>query len=326
MYNIAIRADGGPETGMGHIMRCLSLAKEFKRAGCTVCFFSKYEEGIRKISSEGFEIIELESYKNFNLMVIDTYNVSEKYFFDLRSQINKLAYLDDINKFDYPVDILINGNITGEYFGYKKYCENEVMLLGPKYNLIRDEFKSIPARVINDEINEIMLTTGGSDPYDLSIKFTNLFSENTNLKDLKLNVIVGSLFKNKSKLRDLSEKNKNIVLHENVKNISEIMLRSDIAISSGGSTLYELCACGTPTLAFVMADNQEFLVEKMAELGFVESLGWYNALAEEYLAKSIKELCNDYDKRKEVSKRMQELVDGEGAGRVVKEILSLLGD
>jgi UDP-2,4-diacetamido-2,4,6-trideoxy-beta-L-altropyranose hydrolase len=353
MYSVAIRTDGGASIGMGHIMRCLSLAKAFKGAGYAVLFISKYKEGIDRIRSEGFQVIQLSHSSNqidtgfyygdklelekeikaiievlssaeIELLLIDTYNVTEEYFLNVKPYVKKLGYIDDVNKFVYPVDILINGNITGEYMGYKKYSQEEVMLLGPKYNLIRDEFRNIPERNIGEKVKEITLTTGGSDPYNMSVKILNILMKHEELRKLKINVIVGNGFKDKEQLKRISENNKNIVIYENVEFMSHIMLRSDIAISAGGSTLYELCACGTPTLAIIMADNQEFLVKKMDELGYIKSLGWYNKINDDNLIENLKELCFNYNKRFAQSRKMQKLVDGLGAERVVNEVLARL--
>jgi len=62
----------------------------------------------------------------------------------LKPHVRKLCYIDDLNKFVYPVDVLINGNITAPALNYAKYSDDELMLLGLKYNLIRDEFKICP--------------------------------------------------------------------------------------------------------------------------------------------------------------------------------------
>jgi len=351
MYKVAFRADGGSSIGMGHIMRCLSLAKEFRRQGCKVFFISKFGQGIEKIKEENFETIKLFCYETkgingfdygnetelvketseiieviksyeIELLFIDSYNVNEEYFFNIKQHIKKLGYIDDVNKFIYPVDILINGNITGEYLNYKKYSANEVMLLGPKYNLIRDEFRELPSKVINKEVKEIMITTGGSDPYDISSKLINIISEEEEFKKVKLNVIIGGGFTNKEYLREIAKKNKNIILYENTKYMSEIMLKADIGISAGGSTLYELCACGTPAIGFIVADNQCELVEKMNELGYIISLGWYDEFSKEDLIYNLKNLCNDYSMRVKVSEYMQMLLDGKGTIRIVEEILN----
>ncbi|QXM05182.1 UDP-2,4-diacetamido-2,4,6-trideoxy-beta-L-altropyranose hydrolase [Crassaminicella indica] len=349
MKTVAFRADGGQNVGMGHVMRCLSLAKEFRRNGYKVYFISKLTEGIKKIEEAGFEVIKLTSKGkisskefyygdikelkkeaeemidfnkkyNIEILFIDTYNVTKEYFLSIKPYVTKLAYIDDVNKFVYPVDILINGNITGEYMDYKKYSEDEIMLLGPKYNLIRDEFRNLPEREINKEVKEIMITTGGSDPHNMSTKLLYMLLEDNKIGKLRFNVIVGNGFINKEELSKISKQNKNVVLYENVKRISEIMLRSDIAISSGGSTLYELCACGTPTMAFILADNQEFIVEKMDEYGYVKSLEWYNKIDKDIFLSKLKSLVFDYNLRQVISQKGQKLLDGNGASRVVKKV------
>lgn len=343
--NIAIRADGSPEIGMGHIMRCLSLAKAFKKAGCTVCFLSKYHEGIHKIEQEGFQAVKVDTGTDFpdidseaglivnqivkdrvDLLIVDTYHISEKYFLDIKPYLKKLVYIDDVNEFVYPVDILINGNITGEYMEYRKYDEDEQMLLGPQFNLIREEFKGLPKRKVNKNVKEIMITTGGSDPFHLCPRMVQSILDKDEFKKLKVNVVIGSLFSKELKncLYRIRDNHSNIILNENVKYMSEIMLKSDVAVSAGGSTLYELCACGTPTLAVIIAGNQEFLVTKMEKLNYIESLGWYHHLDNRIFADKLKAFAENYERRKDYCDRMQELVDGNGAERVVKEILERL--
>lgn len=332
MRRIGIRADGGPIIGMGHIMRCLSLANEFRKYGYKVYFLSKLEEGIKKIREQGFEVIYLKGVKEvrevveaikeyrIDILFIDSYNISEEYFLQIKPYVNKLGYIDDLNKFAYLVDILINGNITAEYMDYKKYSEDQLMLLGPKYNLTREEFRNLPERKINKQIKEIMITTGGSDPYNMSGKIVNMILTDEKFKRLKINVIVGQAFSNKEALREISKLNSNVILHQNVRKISDIMLRADIAISAGGSTLYELCACGTPTLAFIMAENQKSIVETLDNLGYIISLGIYNQVTRTSLIDRLNELYADFDLRVQLSKRMQSLIDAKGVERIVKEI------
>lgn len=339
LKRVAIRADGGTDIGMGHIMRSLSLAKQFKKAGYKVYFLTKHKNGIEKIKSEGFKFIQLKSDNSLdtetqelidilskgsiNLLIIDSYNVNRKYFLSLKQNVDRLAYIDDLNKFVYPVDILINGNITAEYMNYTKYADNELMLLGARYNLIREEFKNIHERHINRDVSEIMVTTGGGDPYNLSCKITEIMLSCRVFDKVRINIVIGNAFTNRHYLRYLKERYKNIFLYENVKHMSSIMLRSDIAISAGGSTLYELCACGTPTLAFIMADNQEFIVNKMDELGYVKSLGWHRKINSSKVINKTIELIYDYNLRKFMSKKGQALVDGNGAKRIVEAIESI---
>jgi UDP-2,4-diacetamido-2,4,6-trideoxy-beta-L-altropyranose hydrolase len=258
---------------------------------------------------------------NLDVLIVDSYNVTEEFFLELKTHVKKLCYIDDVNKFPYPVDVLINGNITGTTLNYIRYSNDQLMLLGLKYNLIRDEFRGLPERIINREVKEIMITTGGSDPFNLSLILANIILSDEGFKGIRLNIVVGSGFTDVDNLRKLCKINKNVVLYENVSRISEIMLRSDMALSAGGSTLYELCACGTPTLGIVIADNQREVVDMLASEGYITSLGWYSELSDRKVLDSLKLLCKDYDRRVSVSRKMQKLVDGEGVRRVVEEIM-----
>ena len=58
-----------------------------------------------------------------------------------------------------------------------------------------------------------------------------------------------------------------------VEKVAELLLGCDLAISAAGTTLYELCAAGVPTLAFSMSDNQELFAKQMAAAGAVTYLG-----------------------------------------------------
>lgn len=345
---IAFRVDGGKSIGMGHIMRCLSLANEFRKKGVEVYFISKYYEGIEKIEEnkfytvklpcddidsskifdygdnqtldeEALKIVEILKKYDISTLIVDSYNVSEKYLLKLKENLKILTYIDDINSFSYPVDILVNGNSFAIDVEYKKYFESEKLLLGSKYNLIRSEFKNLPKRKISKEVRSIMITTGGSDPDGVLIKTVREILKDDYFNNISLNLVVGSGFSNKEEIYLLGEENKYIRIYENPSSISEIMLNSDIAISSGGSTLYELCSCGTPTLAFIYADNQLPLVEKLSNSGYVVDMGWYND--DLNLLYNLKGLMKDFSKRIEMSVKGQELVDGNGASRVADAII-----
>lgn len=354
MYTVGIRTDGGPDIGMGHMMRCLSLAKEFRRKGNRVCFICSVSEGIRKVIEEGFEVIQLDreineritvssSFKSdflkeayqmvsvlgkndIQVLIVDKYDIPAKYFFTVKPYVRKLIYIDDLNKLVYPVDIVINGNITAAYMNYEKYSADQQLLLGPAYNMIREEFRNVPKKKIYKSVKHIMVTTGGSDSHGMTLKFLGMILSNQEFADQRIHVILGSLFTQITDLKKIGQRDHRVILYENVSSIWEIMHRADIAVSAGGTTLYELAACGTPTLAFVSADNQEFLVEKMHEKGYVISLGWFYQIEASAFLSQLKAFINDYQRRENMSRQAQNLVDGRGVERIVKHIDKIMGE
>ena len=132
-------------------------------------------------------------------------------------------------------------------------------------------------------------------------------------------MVIGPSFKDVNLLKN-SESNK-IKLYYNA-NMYEIMERCDIAVSACGSTLYELAACGVPTLGLVIADNQEGIDNKMHELGIIKNMGWYDKLSKDVVTETLVDLCNHYTVRNEMSSKAKKVVDGDGVKRIVKILMN----
>lgn len=345
--------NGGISIGMGHIMRSLSLAKQFRKKNYEIKFISKYECGIDVIKNYNFEVIKINTSESsipegFNygtsveleedmkkieeiliiekpdVLVIDTYNVSNEFFLSMKKHAKCVIYIDDIYSFDYPVDIIINGNVTGENMGYKRLFKEQRFLLGLKYNLIRDEFINIPRKRIKEIAENIMITTGAADPYNMTYQFLKHFLNNNILKGKKYHVIVGNSFQNKNKIEELAKRHENIYLHYNANKMSDIMLKADIAISSGGSTLYELLACGIPIMSFIYADNQKLIVEKMESLGYLKNIGYYDSINYKILEYKLEQFLLNQQERKMMVEKTRNLIDCKGTERIIEVVKTFL--
>ena len=107
--------------------------------------------------------------------------------------------------------------------------------------------------------------------------------------------------------------------------MSDLILKCDVAISAGGSTLYELCACGIPTVMFVMADNQLHAYESITKELMLDG---GNMLVDENMCTNgivncVMNLINDTTLRQSLSRKMQIAVDGNGAVRIVNKIFNI---
>lgn len=323
---IGIRADGGSSIGMGHIMRTLVLAKELSKTNDVfyICRdnMDKYQIGIKKVKSEGFSVFLvrenylLEGLKkiNANLLITDSYDVDEEYFNATKAMFNKTIYIDDMNLYNFNVDFLINQNINAEDFNYR-VNKGAKLLLGSKYVMLRDEFRNIPSKDIKKIASDIMVTVGGGDPNHITEK---ILSWVHNL-DYTFHIVVGPTFNNIEYLK--SFENDKIKLYFNA-NMSNLMKKCDIAISACGSTLYELAACGVPTLGIIASDNQTGVGNKLNTLGIINNLGWYHKISKEYFIKNVISFAEDYNKRKLMSEKATKIIDGKGVKRIVKAILS----
>ncbi len=341
-------AHGSTEIGMGHVMRSLSLAKVFRERRHNVYFFSKYKLGIDKIEEQGFKVNDIpdqsEKYKpeeypactgkeaikdaeyissqivgTADVILVDSYNVNEKYFDIFKEKAKKLVYIDDLNAFHYPVDILINGSASAFDMGYEN-IQSAQLLLGLRYNLLRNEFYNIPERNVKTKIEDILITTGNSDPFHMTEQLINILKGEDAFKGLKIHAIKGSGFALDSladiKLTDSTD----ILLYDKPVNMAEIMLKCDLAITAGGSTLYELFACGVPAIVFSYAENQMPQINALKKEGLLMYAGVFTDLERKKLIEHIRYMQSHYEERKKLVTCIQNKVDAKGALRVVEKI------
>ena len=336
---IYIRTDGNGEIGTGHIMRCLSIAQEYRRQGGEAIFLIADDRAGDLIKKKGFSYICLNSVwndleqelnimvsiieeKRISLLLIDSYFATEEYLSMLRKH-TKIAYVDDLDQFIYPVDLLINYNIYAEQLDYlRRYKEAGVttkFALGCRYAPLREEFRGRD-RSISQRVRKVLITTGGTDIYDVTGHLLEQLSRQCWFSELKFEVIVGRFNSHIDELTAKWERYDNIHFHYNVMDMANYMMACDIAVTAGGSTVYELMACGTPAIVYTLADNQFDIARAVSEMNLIPWVGDVRKEINECcrsIVYMIKDYVVDFERRKLVSRRMQELVDGCGSKRLV---------
>lgn len=342
---VAIRADGSPFIGMGHVMRMLALAEACQRLGHEVIFLSRFESGLSRIWQQGFVVrkvvgglsdgagIEYEpagdtdavcqilTADKFDCLVTDSYRIDAAYFEQVRPLVNASFYIDDLNRFPVAVDGVINGNINAAELGYDAWPAPVNRWLGCEYNLLRPEFAALPDRPTAKSVRSLLIVAGGGDAGKLLVLLANslLKLAQTNQVALQLVAPVQSLAD--SELAELARNYPaQIQIHRGVTEMAALMQQCDLAISAGGSTLYELCAAGVPRLAVVLANNQQQIVAAMARQQLVVSLGSATKLQPALLAAAVSRLLSDWQKRDRMNRQGRKLVDGQGALRVAHKM------
>lgn len=335
-----IRVDGNKKLGIGHMMRCLAIAEEAIRQGLECTFIVSDEESRQIINNFGFNIICLNNKWNdlnkeidillqvinkhkIKLLLIDSYYITRKYI-EIIGNNTKLIYLGDLKYYAENITCLINYNNYCNKFNYNNMFKNSKtkLLLGIKYTPLRKEFNNIKL-IPRSTVSNILITTGGTDTYNIAGKLAKYFIDKRSEKDICFNIVVGSLNENLDFLNSFEKKNKNVKLYINTKNMAKLMINSDIAISAGGSTLYELSSCGIPTICYAFVDNQLDSINEFMNSETMISVGDIRGREDECIGliyEKVQFLKDNYDIRKKMSNIMQNLVDGKGAYRIVKEI------
>ena len=201
------------------------------------------------------------------------------------------------------------------------------MLLGLRYAPLREEFQHIEPRENKDRVNNILVSAGGADPEGMALRIAKILVKNeTYSEKYSFHFIIGAFEPNKKEINELTFRYPWIKPHENITKMSSLMKSCDIAISAAGSTLYELCACGLPTITYILADNQKEGAISFEKNGLMINAGdvRFDSDFDEKLFQKIVFLVSDNSFCRKVSKRQQELVDGQGAFRILDSIFNLV--
>jgi len=341
---IGIRADANGIIASGHVMRCIAIAEQIEKSGESVIFITADHFPDDLLNQKGFNHICLESdwqdktlelvamntvIEKYGLttLLIDSYQVTKEYLEKLHTHVN-VAYIDDLYKFIYPVDMIINYAIDADISGYEGYNGSTMQwLIGPKYIPLRKEFQNILSQQ-NPEVKNVLITTGGSDNYHIILWIVKRIIRMNIWNNVCFHIIVGVYFSFEeiTALDDLCIPKENIILHKNLKNMAEIMVKCDIAVSAGGTTLAELCACGIPSICFAIADNQLDGIRSYGKSGIMACVGDIRQNLDEGIDAifvQMERLKNSYEIRKQYSKEGSKLIDGSGARRIADRLLQL---
>lgn len=336
---IGIRVDANEKIAMGHLMRCMSIAKQLRQLNQAIVFLISENYAKNFIENNGFDCICLENdYREkeeeieqllailtsskIDILLLDSYEVSYNYMKKLKENV-KLAYIDDLVSFYYPVDLLINytfGTTRGVY--EEKGYKDEKLLLGSEYVPLRPEFSNTSIR-IQEQIEDILITTGGTDEYNMLIGIIDKIGDSK----IRKHIIAGKFYDKLDELLASQENNKTLFVYYDIANVCEIMRECDIAISAGGTTLAELCACGVPTICFSVADNQLMGTKAYAAANMMLYAGDVREDREQVINRiinNVKLLEGDILLRKALSKRANFFIDGKGAFRISEQIVSLI--
>ena len=328
---VLIRADANEQIGTGHVMRCLSIARAFTEEVVFVTADHGSDELIsgfpgvclntswREMEEELPLLQRVMEERKPSLLLIDSYSVTEHYLAELSRSV-RTAYIDDLNVRTWPVDCLINYNIYAESLAYDPYKGTDTkLLLGPRYTPLREEFRELPKHRIKEKIEDVLVSAGGADPERVTER---LIAEVCPFHpDVRFHFVVGALNPRIEKIRELERGN--VILHIRERRMSELMMKCDAAVSAAGTTLYELCACGIPTIAYVLADNQAEAAEQFERQGIMLYAG--DCRNDDMFGQQVERLLRKLDaaRRAELSEHMRALVDGQGAKRISEELEKL---
>lgn len=325
-------------------MRCLSIANELEMLGATVSFAVADAESVAYLvacgrkaeivggdtcsfgKTDGNAVAALCSRMGAHTLLVDSYAVSPIFFSTLRKNAPGLyiAYIDDLFNFGFgrlkspvrwDVDAIIAYGFGLEDAGFAEVYKGmgTDLLVGTTYAPLRPGFAAGDSKV-REHVARVLITTGSTNPNGILESMAD--SVLNALPNVEIDVIVGALSV------FVTSFDQRVHVHHGLTNLAPLMQASDLVVSAAGTTLYELCAVGAPTIAVPIVDNQ-----LPNARGFEASgLGPIVHPGEGFrrrLADAVCELSSDFDRRVRLSVRMRRMVDGQGTIRIAKVLLKL---
>ncbi|MGH9516579.1 MAG: UDP-2,4-diacetamido-2,4,6-trideoxy-beta-L-altropyranose hydrolase [Terriglobales bacterium] len=343
--NILIRADASPEIGTGHIMRCLALAQAWQDAGGEATFLmAQSTPSIEaRLAAENCKVIPVSALSGGNedadltnksasrteaeWLIVDGYAFGTRYQEQLRNHERKLLCVDDAGKCDhYVADIVLNQNLTASEKDYPHCRPGTQLLLGPSFCLLRREFGPWRKwrRKSSGMGHNVLVTLGGSTPVDVGVHVMESLGR-AKIEGLRAIFVVGGSSMGVAALEACSAKlPEYISLRRDVSNMAELMGWADLAISAAGSTCWELCLLGLPSILLDVADNQIPIAIELERRGCALYLGNGNCVSQHDMANSVENLLASQETRQSMSRHSRQLVDGLGAVRAVSAMRGIV--
>jgi UDP-2,4-diacetamido-2,4,6-trideoxy-beta-L-altropyranose hydrolase len=351
--NIAFRVDVSGQIGTGHFMRCLTLADALKHREAFIRFICRDlpEHFQQMLTAKGHEFILLAASaeatdnlahaswlgtsqmadaratihaladKPCDWLIVDHYALDECWETRLRQTAKKIMAIDDIADRRHDCDLLLDQNFYADmdfrYLGkVPQHCR---LLLGPRYALLRDEFRNMreSAGPRTGDIERILVFFGGVDRDNYTSYAIEALSGIEGRK-FEVDVVIGAQHPCRAKIEYACAKHE-FSCHVQTDKMAELMHSADLAIGAGGGALWERCALGLPALTLCTASNQENQVKGAASSGLV-----YFPDIKENPVSTIRHhaitLMENDTLRTFLSSNGQKEVDGCGALRVCREL------
>src|SRR5437773_7976631 len=353
--NVFVRVDASTRIGTGHVMRCLALGQALRHGGAAVTFIMReppppilamlrHEEfGVRTLRSNDGSTTSaadrdgwlgvpwetdalqtaaiLKNEEQADWLVVDHYGIDHQWEERVRTGDCKVLAIDDLAQHEHACEMLLNQNLmTDVDERYRALVSQDCQLLaGPQFALLRQEFRDsrVSLRREFERVTNLLVFLGGADSGGITLKALEAVNS-MHRQDIRVTVVIGAANPHRAKIERLYAERKGYRVISQAKSMAQLMVEADLAIGAGGSSTWERCCLGLPTVAIAIAENQFEVAKTVAEAGACLYMGASANLSDEELGASLTVMIGNPSLRKSLSKVGMNLVDGLGCQRVAK--------
>ena len=342
---LIIRADASPSIGTGHVMRCLALGQAWQAAGGQVTLVShdlppSLAERARTAGASVEPALgplgDLRDATHLatvvtdprDRLVIDGPGLTLAVLATIEPVAERTLVIDDLAKLErYPVSIVVNQNA---HAGLLAYPPGTRLLGGLRWAILRHEFVSPDhhRRRPPSIARRLLIAFGGTDPAGLTRRTTRLILGSTGVREidrLELEVVVAATNPDADAIAALTDRQPRAHVRGEVMNMANLMAEADMAITSGGTTVWELARMGVPSLVVETSPVEAALASGLRDVGLFDTLGPAESLNDATIIGAVGARASDLGWRRQMATRGPRLVDGKGATRVAVALAAAPG-
>jgi len=341
LFHVAFRVDASPEIGLGHMMRCLTLAHALREAGARSLFICRGSSGpgarlavdagfpvrfldddtIRSVAEDAALSEEVLRQGAFGWVVLDHYGLGREWESAIRRSDRKLLAMEDLPNRPHVSDILLDPTFGRRNSEYDTLVPNDCILcLDTGFALLRPEFGRLRSATLRRRSSgigptpRVLVSFGGGETSDAVLASLAALPKLEFAGALQVTVVLGGSQDREREIRALAES-----LFHSVEivgfdaDIARRMADADIAIGAAGGSTWERCCLGLPAILLELAENQGMIARALVDAGAA-----YPARADPAeLSTALDRLLQDRTCYAEMSRRAADICSGDGAARVV---------
>lgn len=263
--------------------------------------------------------------RHFDWLVVDHYALDARWENALRKVTNKILVIDDLTDRKHNCDVLLDQTLARKDSAYQQWVpEHCTLLCGSRYALLRPEFLHWRAYSLQRRqqpvLKNILINLGGVDNDNITGKILTQLAQSSLPADLHIVVVMGITAPH---LEAVNAQAGTMPVRTEVKtqvtNMAEVMANSDLAIGAAGTTSWERCCLGLPTLLFVLAPNQMDSASALQAAGAVLIVKTPDELAD-----AVRTVCESPAILTTMAHAAAGLVRGDGATTVVSKVKELM--
>lgn len=206
-------------------------------------------------------------------IIVDHYAIDYRWEKAMRDKCNKMMCIDDLADRAHECDLLLDHNLGRTKLDYYELVSSDTkLLLGPRYALLRNEFAEWRDASLNvrtqSRLRHLFVSMGGVDIDNVTEIILKAIDQSRLIDLERITVVLGPHAPWIDNIRrQASEMLGSVTVLSSVNNMAELLAQCDLAIGAGGTTTWERCSLGIPSILISLAENQKFISEKVGKVG-----------------------------------------------------------